>query len=125
MTDINFSILIVARGNPDWLLRCVKSFIETAKYPEKNEIIVMLDYDDHDTIDIIKDPIFMTQNIHTIIRPQSGTLEPFSMTKYYVNYGAQHSSGKYVWIVNAAKDLEFEKAARLRDEIEKLNALIK
>jgi len=101
MSDINFSIVITARNQPANLLRCVKQFIAKAKYPEKNEIIIMTDYDDHDTIDIFKDDIFQHYNIHTILRPQSGILQLFNMTKYYVNHGVRYSTGKYIWSVNA------------------------
>ncbi len=105
MNDINFSLLITSRNN-DKLLRCVKSCIDTAKYPEQNEIIVLIDYDDHNSLDMLKDPVFMTQNIHTIIRPPSGHHEPFNMTKYYLNHGAKYSSGKYVWSMNAECKIE-------------------
>ena len=101
MADINFSIVIAARENAHWTKRCVQQFINKAQYPDKNEIILMIDYDDHDNIDILKDPVFDTYNIHTIVRRQSGKLNPFSMTDYYMNYGAAYSSGKFIWCVNS------------------------
>jgi len=97
---------MAARNNPKWLIRCIKSFIDLAKYPYENEIIVMLDYDDHNNIDALKDPVFFNPNIHTIIRAQSGIFQKFCMSQYYINHGALYSTGKYVWSVGSDCQVE-------------------
>src|SRR5271170_6507798 len=95
-TDVVFSLIIPSRGRTAFLRDCLNSFFEKAKNPQLVEAVVILDYDDPESI------TFMTgygaatkRNLLTAIRQRNRHI-----IKYYHNYGAQCSSGRYVWILN-------------------------
>lgn len=95
-TDAVFSLIIPSRGRASLLRSCLDSFFAKAKNPQLVEAVVVLDYDDPESIAMTTGYGAATKwSILTLIRQRNRHI-----IKYYHNYGAQCSSGRYVWILN-------------------------
>ncbi len=95
-TDAVFSLVIPSRGRTAFLRDCLDSFFDKAKNPHLVEAVVVLDYDDPESIAMMTGyGDAAKRNLLTAIRQRNRHI-----IKYYHNYGAQCSSGRYVWILN-------------------------
>lgn len=94
-TPINFSLVIPTRNRPSLLKQCVESFYNLAKFPHLVEFIILVDFDDITTKDVRSFLADFKENC--ILIEKHRTPEKI---KFIDNYGAQCSTGKYIWLLN-------------------------
>jgi glycosyl transferase family 2 len=96
LTDVQFSLIIPSRGRATLLLECLDSFFTSAAMPKQVEAIVVLDHDDAASAEAVHDYVKRKgQFVCVLLRPRRQ-----NMVVCYYNYGAQASTGRYVWVLN-------------------------
>ena len=92
-SNVRFSLIVPTRNRLDRLCIMLDSFYSNANLPERVETILLADYDDLSTRNW--DRFLKDRNIKITFQRRS----PF-ISKHYVNWGMQCSTGQYVWLLN-------------------------
>lgn len=110
--DIDFSLIIPSRDRLGMLENCLLSFFNKAKRRDHNEAIIVADHDDK-SIRNFSDFILLHRMNARILHVHRSEM----MIRDYNNYGAQCSTGKYLWMLND----DYEVATDDWDEVLKVN----
>lgn len=93
--DIDFSLIIPTRERVNKLEGCLLSFFNKAKRKHNNEAILIVDHDDRTIRDFSEFILHHNLNVRILTVWRSEM-----MIRDYNNYGAQCSTGRYIWMLN-------------------------
>ena len=95
--DYKISIIMATRGRTDLLLKCIDSFIKTSHPSVSFEFVLVVDFDDKETICAINELVNerLYSNIICII-----TFRSYFMQRDYNNLGVDAASGDLIFVLN-------------------------